>query len=74
MYVRRDPGLRAEQMRLVNSYIALWVRVNGVVMVNVYRRRGDRILVPILEETMTNTPIVVVGDFNVVYWTWMPGC
>ena len=69
-YLRRSRRLQADQARPIATRDLLWICVNGITVVNVYRD-------PLHEEALLHWPVpkecVVAGDFNARHHTWQSG-
>ena len=43
MYVRKNPSLRAKQQRPFATKNVIWVKINAVIYINVYRQLGNNV-------------------------------
>lgn len=75
-YVKKGAALRAAQRRLPqgqNTRDILWLEINGILFVNVYRAPGTEAALEMVCNTVPNGPTVLGGDFNVAAAAYQPG-
>ncbi|TLD03543.1 uncharacterized protein PgNI_11520 [Pyricularia grisea] len=75
-YVKKGAALRAAQRRLPqgqNTRDVLWLEINGILFINVYRAPGIKAALEMVCNTVPNGPTVIGGDFNVTAAAYQPG-
>lgn len=63
-YVKIDNKIQAEQVTPAKHQDLLWVRVNGVTVLNVYNRPEVESTLEVLEEWTPPEKCVIAGDMN----------
>ncbi|XWX00640.1 hypothetical protein V2A60_008661 [Cordyceps javanica] len=69
-YVKTDNKIRAEQITPAKHRDLLWVRVNGVAILNVYNRPEVESTLGVLEDWTPPENCVVAGDMNTSHASW----
>ncbi|OAA61588.1 Endonuclease/exonuclease/phosphatase [Akanthomyces lecanii RCEF 1005] len=69
-YVKIDSKIQAEQVTPAKHRDLLWVRVNGVTILNVYNRPEVESTLEVLEEWTLPENCVVAGDMNASHASW----
>ncbi|TQV90123.1 endonuclease/reverse transcriptase [Cordyceps javanica] len=69
-YVKIDSKIRAEQVTPAKHRDLLWVRVNGVTILNVYNRPEVESTLEVLEDWTPPENCVVAGDMNASHASW----
>ncbi|KNB15715.1 hypothetical protein FOXG_14138 [Fusarium oxysporum f. sp. lycopersici 4287] len=72
-YVRRDPGLLADQIRPFQTRDILWLTINGMTIVNLYRQNDESDALNILIRWPVPERCLIAGDFNARHHTWQTG-
>lgn len=72
-YVRRRPGLMVDQRRPAATRDILWLVVNDITLVNVYRQPLYDAALEILLQWPAPDRCLVAGDFNAKYHSWQTG-
>ncbi|KID81211.1 Endonuclease/exonuclease/phosphatase [Metarhizium guizhouense ARSEF 977] len=72
-YLRRSPALLADQLRPSPSRDMLWLHVDDITFVNVYRQPGVHETLDLLVQWPIPSRCVVVGDFNARHYSWQAG-
>lgn len=70
-YVRK--GLRTYQLPIAHTRYAVWVVIQGVTFVNMYRSPRQSETLEALLRWSPSGPTVVTGDFNASHVTWQSG-
>ncbi|KAM3462859.1 hypothetical protein MY5147_009760, partial [Beauveria neobassiana] len=69
-YVKIDSKIQAEQISPTKHRDLLWVRVNGVTILNIYNRPEVKDTLKALEEWTPPENCVVAGDMNASHTSW----
>ncbi|KAM3485829.1 hypothetical protein MY3957_009887, partial [Beauveria namnaoensis] len=69
-YVKIDSKIQAEQISPAKHRDLLWVRVNGVTILNIYNRPEVKDTLKALEEWTPPENCVVAGDMNASHTSW----
>ncbi|KAM3502786.1 hypothetical protein MY11210_008956 [Beauveria gryllotalpidicola] len=69
-YVKIDNKLQAERITPIRHRDLLWVRVNGITILNVYNRPEVNDMLPILESWTPPDNCVVAGDMKAFHGSW----
>ncbi|XP_044719755.1 endonuclease-reverse transcriptase domain-containing protein [Hirsutella rhossiliensis] len=72
-YVRRRPGLMVDQRRPAATRDILWLTVNDITLVNVYRQPSYDEALDILLQWPAPNRCLVAGDFNAKHHSWQAG-
>ncbi|OAQ61343.1 reverse transcriptase, RNaseH [Purpureocillium lilacinum] len=72
-YIRRGARLLADQQRPAHSRDILWLAVNGVTVVNIYREPQVDTALEILFAWSIPSQCIIAGDFNARHHTWQLG-
>ncbi|KAJ6437079.1 reverse transcriptase [Purpureocillium lavendulum] len=72
-YIRRGARLLADQQRPALSRDILWLVVNGVTLVNVYREPDVDSALEVLFAWLIPSQCIIAGDFNARHHTWQVG-
>ncbi|PWI64416.1 hypothetical protein PCL_10484 [Purpureocillium lilacinum] len=72
-YIRRGARLLADQQRPALSRDILWIVVNGVTLVNVYREPNVDTALEVLFAWSIPSQCIIAGDFNARHHTWQVG-
>ncbi|KAK4076871.1 transcriptional regulator family: HMG [Purpureocillium lilacinum] len=72
-YIRRGARLLADQQRPALSRDILWLVVNGVTLVNVYREPNVDTALEVLFAWSMPSQCIIAGDFNARHHTWQVG-
>ncbi|PWI70932.1 putative reverse transcriptase, partial [Purpureocillium lilacinum] len=72
-YIRRGARLLADQQRPALSRDILWLVVNGVTLVNVYREPNLDTALEVLFAWPIPSQCIIAGDFNARLHTWQIG-
>ena len=72
-YIRRGARLLADQQRPALSRDILWLVVNGVTLVNVYREPNVDTALEVLFAWPIPSQCIIAGDFNARHHTWQIG-
>ncbi|PWI64236.1 hypothetical protein PCL_11356 [Purpureocillium lilacinum] len=72
-YIRRGARLLADQQRPALSRDILWIVVNGVTLVNVYREPDVDTALEVLFAWPIPSQCIIAGDFNARHHTWQVG-
>ncbi|PWI64963.1 hypothetical protein PCL_08414 [Purpureocillium lilacinum] len=72
-YIRRGARLLADQQRPALSRDILWLVVNGVTLVNVYREPNLDTALEVLFAWPIPSQCIIAGDFNARHHTWQIG-
>lgn len=75
-YVLKNANLKARQFRPQQTRDLLWLRVNGVTILNVYRQPREPAETDTTQFLLDYSPppnFVVAGDFNAKNIVWQPG-
>ncbi|KAJ6437095.1 reverse transcriptase [Purpureocillium lavendulum] len=72
-YVRRRPGLTADQRRPAATRDILWLTINNMTIVNCYRQLDFDRALDILLAWSPPSRCLVVGDFNAKHYSWQTG-
>jgi ribonuclease HI len=72
-YVRRGPGLLADQKRPIPTRDVLWLTINNITLVNIYRQPDFDEALEILFRWPVPDMCVVAGDFNAKHYSWQTG-
>ena len=72
-YVRRRPGLMVDQTRPAATRDILWLVVNDITLVNVYRQPLYDGALDILLQWSAPDRCLVAGDFNAKHHSWQAG-
>ncbi|OAQ63773.1 endonuclease/reverse transcriptase [Purpureocillium lilacinum] len=72
-YVRRRPGLTADQRRAATTRDILWLTINIVTIVNCYRQPDFDEALDILLAWRPPSRCLVAGDFNAKHYSWQSG-
>ncbi|OAQ74382.1 endonuclease/reverse transcriptase [Purpureocillium lilacinum] len=72
-YIRRGARLLADQQRPALSRDILWLVVNGVTLVNVYREPHVDTALEVLFARPMPSQCIIAGDFNARHHTWQVG-
>ncbi|KJZ69179.1 hypothetical protein HIM_11432 [Hirsutella minnesotensis 3608] len=72
-YVRRSAGLVADQKRPAATRDILWITVNGITVVNLYRQPDFDGALDILLQWTATQKCLVSGDFNAKHPSWQAG-
>ncbi|KGQ02481.1 Retrovirus-related Pol polyprotein from type-1 retrotransposable element R1 [Beauveria bassiana D1-5] len=69
-YVKIDSKIRAEQVTPAKHRDLLWVRVNGITILNTYNRPEVESTLEVLEDWTPPENCVVAGDMNASHASW----
>ena len=72
-YVRRRPGLTADQRRPATTRDILWLTINNTTIVNCYRQPDFDAALNILLAWSPPSRCLVAGDFNAKHYSWQTG-
>ncbi|KAM4067487.1 reverse transcriptase (RNA-dependent DNA polymerase) [Hirsutella rhossiliensis] len=72
-YVRRRPGLMVDQRRPTATRDILWLVVNDITLVNIYRQPSYDEALDILLRWPAPDRCLVAGDFNAKHHSWQAG-
>ncbi|OAQ65636.1 endonuclease/reverse transcriptase [Purpureocillium lilacinum] len=72
-YIRRGARLLADQQRPALSRDILWLVVNGVTLVNIYREPNLDTSLEVLFAWPIPSQCIIAGDFNARHHTWQIG-
>ncbi|OAQ58652.1 reverse transcriptase [Purpureocillium lilacinum] len=72
-YVRRRPGLTADQRRPTATRDILWLTINNMTIVNCYRQPDFDGALDILLAWSPPSRCLVAGDFNAKHYSWQTG-
>ncbi|KAJ6437988.1 (S)-coclaurine N-methyltransferase [Purpureocillium lavendulum] len=72
-YVRRRPGLMVDQRRPAATRDILWLVVNDITLVNIYRQPLHDEALDILLQWSAPDRCLVAGDFNAKHHSWQAG-
>ncbi|KAJ6439209.1 reverse transcriptase [Purpureocillium lavendulum] len=72
-YVRRRPGLTADQRRPATTRDILWLTINSTTIVNCYRQPDFDGALDILLAWSPPSRCLVAGDFNAKHYSWQTG-
>ncbi|KAF7952273.1 uncharacterized protein EAE97_001770 [Botrytis byssoidea] len=72
-YVRKGKALHAQQKRMRPSRDFLWVEVNGIQILNIYRQPGTRDMIELTKALEYPDGTVIGGDFNAKHELLEPG-
>ncbi|KAK4065805.1 hypothetical protein Purlil1_14028 [Purpureocillium lilacinum] len=72
-YVRRRPGLTADQRRPATTRDILWLTINNTTIVNCYRQPDFDAALDILLAWSPPSRCLVAGDFNAKHYSWQTG-
>ncbi|OAQ58287.1 endonuclease/exonuclease/phosphatase [Purpureocillium lilacinum] len=72
-YVRRRPGLTADQRRPATTRDILWLTINNTTIVNCYRQPDFDGALDILLAWSPPSRCLVAGDFNAKHYSWQTG-
>lgn len=72
-YVRKEPGLRIQQRRPIQSRFLLWIDVNGHPILNVYRPPHSDEVLDYVIHLAPPPKCIIGGDFNVWHDMFEPG-
>ncbi|OAA57831.1 Endonuclease/exonuclease/phosphatase [Akanthomyces lecanii RCEF 1005] len=69
-YVKIDRKIQAEQITPAKHRDLLWVRVNGITILNLYNRPEVESTLQVLEEWTPPENCIVAGDMNASHTSW----
>ena len=72
-YVRRRPGLTADQQRPATTRDILWLSINNMTIVNCYRQPDFDEALDILLAWNPSSRCLAAGDFNAKHYSWQTG-
>ncbi|KID60927.1 Endonuclease/exonuclease/phosphatase, partial [Metarhizium hybridum] len=72
-YVRKNSHILADQKRPASTRDILWLPVNGITIVNVYRQPSYDAALDILLGWSPPERCLVAGDFNAKHYSWQTG-
>ena len=71
-YVKIDSKIQAEQITPAKHRDLLWVRVNGITILNIYNRPEVESTLQVLEDWTPPENCVFAGDMNASHTSWQP--